>query len=149
MSDLLAGLPLILVAAASLVTLLVAAFRPRDRAVGQGVLMLLVFALIGAVIAGWDHSATNPRLLWNGMVRFDLYTLFFTVIVGIMLLGAVALSAGARGAEEYAHGEFWPLLALSASGMLLLASAANLIVLFLGVELMSIPVYCLVASDRG
>ena len=51
------------------------------------------------------------------------------------------------GAEEAAHGEYYSLLLASVAGMAVLVAAQNTITLFLGLELLSIPLYVLCASE--
>src|SRR3989454_199026 len=60
---------------------------------------------------------------------------------------AVLLSWRSRAAEEIAHGEFQALLLTSVGGMSLLAAAQNTVALFIGLELLSIPLYVLCAAE--
>ena len=60
---------------------------------------------------------------------------------------AVLLAWRSRAAHEAAHGEFHALLLTSIGGMSVLASAQNTVALFIGLELLSIPLYVLCATE--
>ena len=62
-------------------------------------------------------------------------------------VAAVLLSLRAEAPREAGHGEFHGLLLFSVMGMAILASAEDLITLFLGLELLSIPLYVLCAAE--
>ena len=72
-----------------------------------------------------------------------------------MLDMSVAVAAHRRGADvlargraaESGHGEYFALLLFSILGMAVFVSAQNLVTLFLGIELLSIPLYILCASE--
>lgn len=145
--DFLYLLPLLLPAVGSLLALLVAAFRPGDRALAP---LVLAVSAIGAIAAtSWQGQPGNgtDELIF-GMIALDAYTLYFCGLLLALLAGAAALGVSGWRAKDYAHGEYWALLLLSVTGMLLLAASTNLLLVFLGVELMSLSVYALVASDR-
>lgn len=145
--DLLHLLPLLVPAVGALIALLVAAFRPTDRVVAP---VVLAASAIGAVAAiTWQSSGNGTTELILGMISLDAYTLYFAGLLVALLAGAAALAVGGWRAKDYAHGEYWALLLLAVTGMLLLAASTNLILIFLGVELMSLSVYALVASDRA
>ena len=62
-------------------------------------------------------------------------------------IATVLLSWRSAAPREAAHGEYYALLLSSVGGMFLLASAQNTVVLFLGLELLSIPLYVLCAAE--
>ncbi|HLF25924.1 MAG TPA: NADH-quinone oxidoreductase subunit N [Anaerolineae bacterium] len=102
-------------------------------------------ALIGFVVAG---SAT--ALIWNqrgigfgGMVVLDPYGLFFS-LVGILAGGlAVLQSLHYVRDRGIGRGEYYALLMFSVCGITLMSSANNLIIVFIGLEILSIPLYVL------
>ena len=57
------------------------------------------------------------------------------------------LSWRARAPRESAHGEYHALLLASIAGMAMLVAAQNLVTLFIGIELLSIPLYVLCATE--
>ena len=70
------------------------------------------------------------------------------MVFAVAAMGAVFMSWGGRAAEEAGHGEYHALLIFSVLGMAVLVSAQNLVTLFLGLELLSIPLYVLCASEH-
>ncbi len=83
----------------------------------------------------------EPASLWGGMVRFDWLGFTFAMIflfgAGITALLGMDIAALGR------RGEFYILLLVSTIGMMLMASAGDIIMLFLAVETTSIPLYVL------
>lgn len=145
-TELLQLLPLIIPAIGALGALLIAAFRPKDRALAPALVGLTAIATLGFVT--WQVETPGPAHVLMGMIALDGYALFFCALILSLLAGAAALAIASWRSRDFAHGEFWALLLLAACGMLLLTAATNLLLLFLGVELMSLSIYALVASDR-
>jgi NADH-quinone oxidoreductase subunit N len=88
----------------------------------------------------------NPE---NPMVRMDGTALFLCAIV---LIGAILTVLGSTKYLENVRsnwGEFYALVLSSVTGMMFLAAASDLLMLFLGLELMSIPVYALAGFRRA
>ena len=83
----------------------------------------------------------------QGALRLDDLTLLILFIVGVAGIATVLLSWRALAPREAAHGEFYALLLTCAAGMVVLAAAQNLVTLFLGLELLSIPLYVLCATE--
>jgi NADH-quinone oxidoreductase subunit N len=130
-----------------------------------GAVIVLMFGLIGS---RWVRSQLVPFLSlvalgatlgltiwqWNadksivsGALRIDDLGLALNLI----LIGggacAVLLAWRSLAAHEAAHGEFHAMLLTSIGGMSLLASAQNTVTLFVGLELLSIPLYVLCATE--
>lgn len=144
--DFLLLLPLIIPAVAGLVVLVVSAFAPDDRTIGPVIAALATAGAVGALMFGPVGNG-NPML--GGMLVMDGYSVFFLLVILAVLAGAVALATASWRAGDYAHGEYWALLLFAVSGMELLVTSTNLVLLFIGLEVMSISVYALVGSDRG
>jgi NADH-quinone oxidoreductase subunit N len=130
---------LIVIAAAALVLLL--DLLPLRR--GKGPLATvslagLVAALLTA-IAHWGRGARGFR----DMVVLDDYALFFHVVIGYAAALIVLLSVDYLERAQAESGEYYALVLLATAGMLLLASAGDLIVVFLAIELMSLSLYVL------
>lgn len=86
----------------------------------------------------------KPVLLFNQSLSVDHYSLFVDFLV--MIAAGSTILLGWQGERE--HDEFPVLVLLSALGMMTLGMSANLITLFLGVEILSLPLYILAASHR-
>jgi NADH-quinone oxidoreductase subunit N len=94
--------------------------------------------------------------LWNGpswamlgsMVIVDQYALFFTFVVTMCSLATILMSGGYMDRFGIGRAEWIAMLFFAVSGMFVLVSAYNLISVFIGIELMSIPIYVMVGSRR-
>ena len=79
----------------------------------------------------------------------DGASVFFISIIGIVTASALILGAGYVAREGLPPGEVVALLLFSASGASLMVGAADLLLLFLGLELLSLPLYVLTGLHRG
>ncbi|MEE3003424.1 MAG: NADH-quinone oxidoreductase subunit N [Pseudomonadota bacterium] len=87
-------------------------------------------------------------IYFNGLWELDNFAI---VIKAFLVLGLMVLNCYARGfvlSLGDIVGDYYLLLLLSLLGMFVLPSASNLLIVFLGVELMSLPIYALVALWR-
>ena len=101
-----------------------------------------------AAPAGLTGAEANQTLLfWGGMVRHDVLSQVFHVMV--LLAGAFAalMSIDVKGIGR--KGEFYLIIIVSTLGACLMASAADLIMIFVALETTTIPLYVLAAFMRG
>ncbi len=82
---------------------------------------------------------------FGGMFISDAYSSFVKIVVLAGVAFTTLISDRYLDTEDMRHGEYYGLMVFSALGMFIMASAADLIVLYLGLELMAFSVYCLVA----
>ena len=143
MSDLLILLPELVLTGASLV-LIVAARRVTSAAVAAGV---TIVAAVVAVYLGFAFSMEG--LGFGGTVTADGYALFFTVLFAANLALVSLLSVRHLDAEHVRPAEYYSLLLLASTGMMLTASATEFLMVYLGLELMSLCAYVLVGITRG
>jgi NADH-quinone oxidoreductase subunit N len=141
-----AGLsPLVALFAGAVVVLLVGLLRPRViREVIVPLLALAAFAAAaGLGIWQWGEQIS----LISGALRLDQMAIALMWIICATGAATVLLSWRAVAPREAAHGEYYALLLTSAAGMLVLVAAQNLVTLFAGLELLSIPLYVLCATE--
>jgi NADH-quinone oxidoreductase subunit N len=139
--------PLMATVGGSIVVLMVGLLR------GRAVQTLLVPALtkislvtaMGLTIWIWEPGVRKPIL--EGSLTVDTLALGIAMLVYVAGLVCVALSWRAEAAQEAGHGEYHSMLLGSISGMVLLAQASDLITVFVGLELLSIPLYVLCATE--
>src|SRR5512138_2913313 len=99
---------------------------------------------LGLTLAQIGMSETS----FNNMVVVDGFSVFVDcVLLGSGLLG-VALAYGYLKRMGIEHGEYYTLLLFSVTGMMLMAQAGDLIIVFLALEMLSIPLYVLSAFAR-
>ena len=82
-----------------------------------------------------------------GALRLDELTLILTILFCVAGIATVLLSWRHVAPREAAHGEYYALLLTSIAGMIVLVAAQNLVSVFLGLELLSIPLYVLCATE--
>jgi len=145
-TQLLHQLPLLTVTLFAIVLLLLDAFA-RGRG---GTASLMHLALLGCVVAlgltVWSAVALEPRSLYDGMLVADRTTRFFEAIFLVAAVLSLLVSQSWLREHECEFGEFYALVLFSVAGMMILASAADLVTVFLGLETMSLGVYVLCGS---
>jgi NADH-quinone oxidoreductase subunit N len=158
--ELRAALPLILVSLGAFAVLLAeillkprAGTAPaRSPAFASAVLCTLsVLTLAAIVMSSAGMFAEGSSLTFNlarPFVRLDRFANFAIALVALGSLLSCLLSYYYLRELKIDHGEYYALILLATSGMILLVSAVDLIAVFLGIELLSIPIYVLAGFDR-
>jgi len=144
--------PVLALAAAGVAIVLTRALL-RGRA--QTMPVCLVLAFSGLVAAGavelrlWNLVRDDgPISTVGGMVRVDLFGIFLGAVVVISTALAVLLAVAYLRREGLEAPEYLALVLLSGAGMLAMTTANDLIVVFVSLEVLSIPLYVLTAFDR-
>lgn len=91
----------------------------------------------------------SPHLLFNGMLVLDKFSYFFFVLFNLSGVATILMSDRYLDLDEMNHIEFPILILFSVLGMMLLVSSADLISMFISLEIMSLSVYSLVAFRRN
>ena len=143
-------LPEIILSAWSLVVLLVVSWR-HETAEDSRLAGWLAFAgllLSGAGLAVlWAGRATPDGLAQ--MIALDPFRYGASAVALLSAAGTVLISLGYMEREGLLAPEYYPLILLATAGMMFLAGAEDLIVLFLGLEVMSVAVYVLAGYSRA
>ncbi len=108
--------------------------------------LLGIISIIGAVIATLTIFPLfgSNEVAFNGMIFVDGFTNFFAITVCFILILTILLSLNYQQYfTNINNGEYYSLMFFSAMGMIFMAAAGNLIMLFVALELMSIPIYVL------
>ncbi len=145
LSDLDTILPLVFLVVWACVLLLADLFIPKGRkgwtallaALGFAVALDLTITRLGTESAGF-----------NGMVVLDGFSNFLNILFLASGLLGIALAYGYIKRMNLERGEYYSLMMFSVAGMMLMAQAADLIVVFLALELLSIPLYVMAAFAR-
>jgi NADH-quinone oxidoreductase subunit N len=127
--------------------MLVAAWRPdsdnHQRLVGYGSIVVLLATLAVVLWYGASGLSSGPGLIAVDGFRFAADTLFI-----LAALGAVMLGIEYNGREGIWNAESHVLVLFATSGMMIMAAARDLMIVFLGLEMMSIAVYVLAGMNR-
>ncbi len=143
--DLQTILPLLIVVGWACALLLVDAFLPAER---KGFTALLsALGLFVALVYSALQSGAEVEA-FGGMAVVDGFSTFINILLLASGLVAIALSEDYLRRMGWARGEYYILMMFSISGMMLMAAAADLILVFLALELLSIPLYVLAAFAR-
>jgi NADH-quinone oxidoreductase subunit N len=133
---------------------LTALWRERSRLLAATLTALGFAAALGAVAAQWAtyagrlaNEAGRPFVgtasLIGNMVAVDGVALFTRVTVCLAGLVTVPLSYAYLQERRIHRGEYYPLLLFAATGMTLLGSSADLIMIFISIEILSLSLYIL------
>ncbi len=107
-----------------------------------GLLFAIAFNSVNPVVQG---ETTN---LFHGAYRVDWFTYYANILILISVLLSVLTSLMYLRSHDLLQGEFFGLLLFATSGMMLMVGASDLIIFFLGFEIMSLAAYILVAWTR-
>ena len=108
--------------------------------------------IVGAGIALWVsiqmHQAGTVGTQFNDMFKVDNFSLFFNIIflVSTILVALISMSYLSR--DDRKQGPYYLLILLATLGMMLMAAGNELIIVFLGLELMSLSLYVLAGYFR-
>jgi|SRR5712692_3339287 len=107
-------------------------------------------SLIGIVlcVALSVYTYSLNDIAFNGMVQSGGYTSFFNCLFLLSAGLTILLSRSYLEKENSNYGEYYCLIIFATVGMMLMASATDLIIVFLGIELMSISLYVLAGFMR-
>jgi NADH-quinone oxidoreductase subunit N len=106
---------------------------------GVSIVGLLVSAAFALSLWGG-----NPQTTFNGMLAVDNFAVFFKLLFAGIAVLVILASADYVSRFQRFQGEFYALILLSALGMMLMASATELITLFVSLELVNLSLYSLV-----
>src|SRR5580765_5390188 len=143
-SSLAAVVPMICVTLAALAAMVAEAFRDKDEQMpigGLGVIGL-VFALAASFLL-WGHDAQS-----FGLVRADNFGLFITMTLCVVGLLTIAFSGQTIRRDGLPQGEYYALMLFALAGMMLMATATDLLTIFLALEILSISVYVMTGLRR-
>src|SRR4029079_16164550 len=140
--------PEVIVCIAAVVVMLVDAFvRPTQRWITGTISLVGIVAAAVTTIWLWSNG-TSTADAFNGMIVLDEvrlgFTFIFLLVSGLTLLIATVWVDG----EKLPAGEFHSLLLFATVGMMLMASGTDTVLVFLGLEILSIATYVMAGFRR-
>jgi NADH-quinone oxidoreductase subunit N len=142
---LLPALPEIMLAVGAMVLLMVGAFRGEQATKGIEGTAILLLVLTGLIIF-WLPAGT--LVTFGGSFVVDGFARFLKLLALAGSAVAILMSSNYLAVEKQEKFEYSILILLSTTGMMMLISAADLIALYLGLELMSLALYVVAAINR-
>ncbi|HID70937.1 MAG TPA: NADH-quinone oxidoreductase subunit N [Desulfobacterales bacterium] len=131
-------MPEIMLVCVALILIIVDLLYPRNR---ELLSLFTLFAGVGLIALLFKQQ---PASTFGNMFIVDPYSIFFKVICLLGMLMTTLLSGRYLEIEKIRNGEYYSLMMFSVVGMMIMVSGADLIVIYLGLELMALSVYCLV-----
>jgi len=142
--------PLITLVAGGLVLMVLAALLPGRWPRGGYALFTAIVAATAATFVAflWDDVRdSGPKSLVGGALALDGFSLFITFVICIAVFVSALFLDDYLRRVELDGAEVYALMLMSAAGGVIMASANDLIVLFLGFEALSLALYVMAASQ--
>jgi NADH-quinone oxidoreductase subunit N len=145
-NDLILLLPQLILIAGGMALMLLEPFTPPERKGRMASIAILVLAVSAYTLKfQWNHDS---RTILHGMIVIDNFSVFFQWLFLIIAAFSAFLSRRFNERESIERGEYYALLLFACSGMSLMASSGDLILTFLGIEILSIATYILAGFKR-
>ena len=134
-------LPLVILAVWAFILLLLDVFVFKDKIEWTaGLAAIGILVSLGFVLARLGHV----DVAFGGMIIVDEFSHFISVILLISGLAGIAISHDYLRRTDIHRGEYYIMLLFAIIGMMLMGMSSDLIMIFLSLELLSIPLYILV-----
>ena len=149
--DYLSILPMLIMLGGALALMLVSSLLRSVMGVRAGTIVAVTVSLASLVAAlfQWDHVMTHgPSVTIAGAIAYDGFDVFIQIVVSIAMLLTALVGDGYLQREGVDGPEFHVLAMASASGAMMMGAANDLIVVFLGLEILSISLYVLAAFNH-
>jgi NADH-quinone oxidoreductase subunit N len=143
--DLIPALPELVLAIGAMALLMLGAFRGEGTAVLISWLAIALLAVAGVVVV---MLPAGTLVTFGGSFIVDPFARFLKLLALTGSAFAIFMSFDYLAFEKQQRFEYPVLILLATTGMLMLISAADLIALYLGLELMSLALYVVAAIDR-
>src|SRR5229473_3129526 len=140
--------PELIVGIAGVVIMLVDAFGRRGQRWVTGALSIAALVAAGVASLWLGIGSLAPHDAFNGMIVLDELRLSFTLIFLIVSILTILIAMVWIEVEGLPAGEFHALLLFATCGMMLMASAGDLVIVFLGLEILSIATYVMAGFRR-
>jgi NADH-quinone oxidoreductase subunit N len=139
-------LPEIILAAGAMALLMLGVYRTPRTEILIDVLSIMLLIIAGVAVV---LLPAGKLVTFGGSFLVDDFARFLKILAIIGSATAILMSIDYDRREGQQRFEYSVLIVLSTLGMLMLISAADLIALYLGLELMSLPLYVVAASHRN
>ena len=139
-------LPETIVAFTGIIVMLYDSFAPRERHVTT------IFSLLGllssaiVLISMWTGA---PETSWNGMITNDNLRMSFSIVALLTTAVTILISSVWVENENVPEGEYHALLLFATFGMMFMASGSDLVIMFLGLETLSIATYVMAGLRKS
>jgi NADH-quinone oxidoreductase subunit N len=144
-ADLLAIIPELVLFGGAMVVLILDAFAPEfTKRMGALVGSIIVFSALLAM----EEAGVSGKPVFGGTLHNDAFTHFVAFLVLLSAFLVAMISWGYTESRDLPVGEYMAGLLVATGGMLLISRSANLIVIFVALEILSIALYMMIAYRR-
>jgi NADH-quinone oxidoreductase subunit N len=145
MNTIYALIPLMIIVAAGLLVMILEAFFKREnRSYLAYISLLFLIAAAAGCVQFWDKGYSY----FDGNLLLSNLSLFFSFILIIATFLVILISMKYITLQSSNYGEYYALLLFALSGMIIMVSSSDLIVIFLGLEVLSLSSYALAGLRR-
>jgi NADH-quinone oxidoreductase subunit N len=144
-------LPILVLSGGALVLLLVSAVLPKRSWPGLYPLLTVVTGVLAVAAALWqwyDIGSKPGKLTIGQQIIYDRFSVFFMLLISIATVLSALTSDSYLRRERLDGVEAYVLMLMAGTGAMLMAASGGLIMLFLGLEIMSIALYVMAAFHR-
>ncbi len=141
-------LPELIVALVGVIVMVYDSFFPKQRNV-TGIVSLIGLAVAAVFLALMWTGGTYSAGAWNGMIAHDNLRMGFSFVFLLVSALTILISTVWVENEEVPVGEYHALLMFATFGMMLMASGNDLVIIFLGLETLSIATYVMAGLRKG
>lgn len=141
-----AVLPEMIVALTGIIVMLFDSFKPKQK-VATTVISLIGLEIAALVlISMWGDT---PKFSWNGMIVNDSLRMSFSLVFLFVTAMTILVSTVWTDREDVPVGEYHALLLFATFGMMFMASGNDMVIMFLGLETLSIATYVMAGLRRS
>lgn len=133
-------LPEMIVAIAGVIVMLYDCFAPKQKVVTAAISLIGIIASTIALFMLWSGNNDFSNA-WNGMIVFDNLRMSFTLVMLFVSAMTILISTVWTEREDVPIGEYHSLLLFATVGMMFMASGNDMVILFLGLETLSLATY--------
>ncbi|MEI8259329.1 MAG: NADH-quinone oxidoreductase subunit N, partial [Deltaproteobacteria bacterium] len=145
-------IPIVILSVGAMVLMMADAFQQREDGLAIPTAFLHFAAAASAYalwgLAGQNAAVTDASHVLGNYLVFDRQTLFLDIVISLGGMFAALLAGGYLNEHGFERGEFYSLLTFSSAGCMMLAGANDLMMLFIGLETLSLGVYAMTAFRR-
>ena len=145
--DVMAVLPILLVAVTGIVALILEMIHPKRS--NERIVAVSMIGLVLSGIVSIRNLELGPYDTLSGMFRVDRFGASIQVVIALGALLAICFSENYLREKRIPFGEIYPLMLWSAVGAMIMATTGNLLVIFLGLEILSVALYVMAGLSRG
>lgn len=139
-------MPETIVAITGIIVMLYDSFVPKQRGVTTAISLLGLAISAFFLISMWTGTPTTS---WNGMIASDNLRMSFSIVALLTTAVTIGISSIWVERENVPAGEYHALLLFATFGMMFMASGNDLVIMFLGLETLSIATYVMAGLRKS